>query len=55
MTWEARFALAAIGLFLTTLLLACSARVSRLPSPPGVATYQVEFRWGVEARPEGQP
>ncbi len=54
MTWEARFALA-IGLFLATLLLACSARVSRLPSPPGVATYRVEFRLGVEAWPERRP
>ncbi len=55
MTWEDRFALVAVGLFLATLLLGCSARVTRLDSPPGVAAYRVEFRWGIEAWPEGRP
>ncbi len=59
MTWQAYFFhLLAIGLAILALLLAllaCTARVSRLPSQPGVAAYRVEFRLGVEAWPERRP
>lgn len=32
-------------------LSSCSARWTRLDSPPGVAAYKVEIRWGTEALP----
>ncbi len=63
MTWQewvstvARMALSAlVTLWVVALLLtACSARVTRLPSPPGVAAYRVEFRLGIEPLPEARP